>query len=112
MISSSGRVKASRANFFTLLASFALLLAVLLPSAGSVHADEPYAPSKEYDLSSIRTHLWFDLAQKKIRGEVSENIAALRDDLSELTLDSEGLTINSVTVDGKTANFSTVPGKL
>lgn len=90
----------------------ALLLPLFASLAPTACADEPYARSKEYDLSSVRTHLWFDLDQRKIRGEVSENISALRDDLTAITLDSVGLTINSVTVDGKTANFSTVPGKL
>jgi aminopeptidase N len=108
----SRRVKSSRALASIVLSTAALLVALSFILAGAARADDPYAPSKDYDLSSIRTHLWFDLAQKKIRGEVSENIATLRDDLSDVTLDSEGLTINSVTIDGKTANFSTVPGKL
>jgi aminopeptidase N len=71
------------------------------------HADEPYARSKDYDLQNIRTHLWFDLAQRSIRGEADESIAASRDDVAQIKLDSVGLTIQAVTVDGKPAKFST-----
>ena len=94
---------------------FQLLLFLAIVSlffARATRADEPYARSKDYDLRSIRTHLWFDLDQRKIRGEVSENVSALRDDVADLKLDSVGLTIQSVTVDGKAADFSTTPGNL
>lgn len=91
----------------------AVLLLALLPAVASLaRADEPYAPSKDYNLESIRTHLWFDLAQRKVRGEVSENLAALRDDLTNVALDSVGLDIQNVTVDGKPAKFSTSADKL
>jgi aminopeptidase N len=91
----------------------ALLIFVLLPAlAASTRADEPYARSKDYNLENIRTHLWFDLDQRKIRGEVSQNISASRDDIAELKLDSVGLTIQKVSLDGKPANFSTSPGEL
>src|ERR1700685_3821500 len=46
------------------------ILAAFAPSAA--RADEPYAPNRDYDLQSIRTHLWFDTSQRKIRGEVTE----------------------------------------
>ncbi len=92
---------------------FTLLMLALLPIFVQLaRADDPYAPSKDYDLESIRTHLWFDLDQHKVRGEVSQNISALRDDVTEVKLDSVGLTIQSVTVDGKAAKFSSGPGKL
>ena len=91
----------------------ALALLALLPAfAPLARADDPYAPSKDYNLESIRTHLWFDLAQRKVRGEVSENVSTLRDDVTTLALDSVGLTIQSVTLDGKPANFSTTADKL
>ena len=98
-----------RAQFCSALLFFALLLPVL---AGLARADEPYARSKDYNLENIRTHLWFDLDQRKIRGEVSQNISTLRDDVTKLTLDSVGLTIENVSLDGKPANFSTTPDKL
>ena len=87
-----------------------LLAALAIPSAG--RADEPYARSRDYDLQDIRTHLWFDVEQRQVRGEVTESVAALRDNLSELKLDSVGLTIDSVMVDGRTAKFSVTPAKL
>src|ERR1700676_2028435 len=98
-----------RTQFCSALLFFPLLLPVL---AGLARADEPYARSKDYNLENIRTHLWFDLDQRKIRGEVNQNISALRDDVTKLTLDSVGLTIENVSLDGKPANFSTTPDKL
>ena len=87
------------------------LLALLLAGAAA-RADEPYARSKDYDLQNIRTHLWFDLAQRNIRGEADESIAASRDDVAQIKLDSVGLTIEAVTVDGKPAKFSTTANQL
>ena len=80
-------------------------LALLIPAA--VRSDEPYARSRDYDLQNIRTHLWFDLDNRKIRGEATETISALRDDVSQLKFDSVALNIESVTVDGAAAKFST-----
>jgi hypothetical protein len=58
-----------------------LLLGVLaIPSAG--RADEPYARSRDYNLQEIRTHLWFDIEQRQVRGEVTESVAALRDNVT------------------------------
>ena len=84
-----------------------ILILLLLVFRGLARADEPYARSKDYNLENIRTHLWFDLDQRKIRGEVSQNISADRDDVTELKLDSVGLTIENVSLDGKPAKFST-----
>jgi aminopeptidase N len=87
-------------------------LPVFLLASGVDRADEPYARSKDYDLQNVRTHLWFDLGQRKIRGEVDERVAAVRNDVPEIKLDSVGLTIQSVTVDGSAAKFSTTSDKL
>lgn len=78
----------------------------------SSRADEPYAPSRDYALQDIRTHLWFDVDRRTVHGEVTESISALRDDVSEVTLDSVDLKIESVRVDGKAARFSIDPKKL
>lgn len=89
----------------------ALLVAALaIPSPG--RADEPYARSRDYDLQNIRTHLWFNIEQREVRGEVTESIAALRDNVSELKFDSVDLAIESVSVDGHAAKFSMTPKKL
>ncbi len=90
----------------------ALLLLAALANPFAGRADEPYARSRDYDLQDIRTHLWFDIEQRQVRGEVTESVAALRDNVSELKFDSVGLTIESVTVDGRTAKFSLTPNNL
>jgi aminopeptidase N len=87
-----------------------LLAALAIPIA--TRADEPYARSRTYDLQHLTTHLWFDVDHRKIRGEVTESVAALRDNLAELRFDSVDLKIESVTVDGKPAKFSTTPTEL
>jgi len=80
--------------------------------ARACRADEPYARSRNYALDGIRTHLWFDLDRRAVRGEVTESISTLRDDVSQVAIDSVGLTIDSVEVDGKSAKFSTDSKKL
>jgi aminopeptidase N len=88
------------------LVRLTLLLAAASMASAATRADEPYARSRDYDLQDIRTHLWFDLDQRQVRGEVTEKIATLRENVSELKLDSVGLDIDSVIVDGKSAKFS------
>jgi aminopeptidase N len=90
----------------------AALLPAALAFAPAARADEPYARSRDYALQDIRTHLWFDLDQRKVRGEVTESVSALRDNVSELKLDSVDLKIESVRVDGKAAKFTTDPKQL
>ena len=82
-----------------------LSLALLISAPG--RADEPYARSRDYDLQNVKTHLWFDTDQRKVRGEVTHSIAMLRDDLSQVKFDSVDLKIQAVTLDGKEAKFST-----
>ena len=80
-------------------------LALLLPALG--RADEPYARSRDYDLQNVKTHLWFDTDQRKVRGEVTHTVAMLRDDVAQIQFDSVELKIAAVTLDGKDAKFST-----
>jgi len=87
-------------------------LSLSLTLAISARADEPYAPSRDYDLENIRTHLWLDPAHRSERGEVSESVATLREGVSQLRLDSVDLKIKSVLVDGKTAKFEVEPKQL
>ena len=87
-----------------------LSCALVMPIAAQ--ADEPYARSRDYDLQDIRTHLWFNVEQREVRGEVTERVVALRDSISNLAFDSVDLKIKSVTVDGKAAKFSTVQKEL
>lgn len=90
---------------------FSLLAAALLiPTVG--RADDPYARSRDYDLQHVRTHLWFDLDQRGIRGETTQQIALLRDNVSRIKFDCVDLKIESVTLDGKPAKFSVGPAEL
>jgi aminopeptidase N len=90
----------------------ALLLTTFLAVSSGARADEPYARSRDYDLQNLRIHLWFDVDQRQVRGEVAEFVATLRDDVTELKFDSVALTIDSVMLDGKAAQFSVTPDKL
>ncbi len=88
-----------------ILCAAVLSLALLISAPG--RADEPYARSRDYDLQNVKTHLWFDTDQRKVRGEVTHSIVMLRDDLSQVRFDSVDLKIQAVTLDGKDAKFST-----
>jgi aminopeptidase N len=92
------------------LCSVALCAALLIAAPG--RADEPYARSRDYDLQNVKTHLWFDIEQREVRGEVTHSIAMLRDDVSQVKFDSVALKIEAVTLDGKTAKFSTTDNDL
>ena len=89
-----------------LLLSAALLLPLL------ARADEPYARSRDYDLRNVKTHLWFDTDQRKVRGEVTHSISMFRDDLSQIKFDSVALNIQAVTLDGKDAKFAVTENNL
>jgi aminopeptidase N len=89
-----------------------LLLGAVLSIPTPLRADEPYARSRDYDLQNLRTHLWFDVDQRSVRGEVTESIAVLRQNVSELKFDSVGLNIQSVALDGKNVKFSVTPNDL
>src|SRR5580704_18058560 len=93
-----------RPRFPKTLCAAVLSLALLISAPG--RADEPYARSRDYDLQNVKTHLWFDTDQRKVRGEVTHSIAMLRDDLSRVKFDSVDLKIEAVTLDGKDARFS------
>ena len=90
--------------------SFVLLaLALIMPAA---RADEPFAPSRDYDLQNVRVELSFNLDQRQILGQVTHTLTTLKDGLRELGFDSVGLTILSARLDGKEARFSTKDAKL
>jgi aminopeptidase N len=91
-----------------LAAIFALAGAAGLPARD----DDPYARTRDYDLQNVRTHLRFDVEQKKIMGEVTESLAILRENVSALRFDSVGLTIESVTLNRAAAKFEVEPKEL
>ena len=95
------------AVFARLVISAACILA-----APHSRADQPYAPSRDYDLENIHTHLWFDVATRQVRGEVRESVVMLRDGDSDVKFDSVGLQIQKVALDGNEAKFMVDPKQL
>jgi aminopeptidase N len=89
----------------------AALLTIFI-TAAYLHADEPYARSREYDLQHSKISLRFDLEQKKVLGEVTHSLSILRDGTTKIAFDSVGLTIHSVTLNKSTAQFETTADKL
>ncbi len=87
------------------------LFLVLLRATPVLHADEPFARSKDYDLEHSRIALRFDLDQKKVIGDVTHTLTILRDTQS-ITFDSAGLQIQSVTLNKVAATFETSEDKL
>jgi aminopeptidase N len=85
---------------------------IMLLGCGVGRADEPYARSRDYDLQHVKTSLKFTLADRGIIGETWQTLAVLRDGITQLAFDSVGLKIEAVTINGKTAKFSTTDAKL
>ncbi len=95
------------AGFVAVLSLFLVLLGATPP----LHADEPFARSRDYDLEHSRIALRFDLDQKKVIGDVTHTLTILRDTQS-ITFDSAGLQIQSVTLNKVAATFETSEDKL
>ncbi len=91
-----------------LMATAIVLVALTL----SLRADEPYARNRDYDLRHSKIILRFDVAQKKVIGEVIHTVSTLRENTSKITFDSVGLTIQSVTVNKSAAKFESTAEKL
>jgi aminopeptidase N len=97
------------------LAVFAKALActaVLLCGAPFLRADEPYAPSRDYDLQHSKVALRFDLNQKKVIGDVTHTVSPLREGVDKISFNSVGLQIESVKVNKSDAKFSTTDSNL
>jgi len=105
-------VSGERSRAIPKVKAVAWLLLPLLALAVALRADEPYAPSRDYDLQNARVHLRVDPGEQKITGEVTHTLAPIRDNLERLEFDSVNLTISSVTVAGKPAKFETTATKL
>ena len=93
-----------------------LLLAVMVLGAATVAlADPPAAmspdplayvsPSRPYTTVHTALDLDVDLVKQTIAGHVVHTIRSLRPDLTDLSLNCVGLTIDSVTVDGKKTTY-------
>jgi aminopeptidase N len=75
----------------------------LLPA--HLHADRPYAPSREYDLQHSRIALRFDVDQKKVIGEVTHTLTVFGDSVTKISFDAAGLNIQSVSINRSSAKF-------
>jgi len=106
-ISRSNHRHRSRSRHLVLAALLAMILPALL-----LHADEPFARSRDYDLQHSRISLRFDLEQKKVLGEVIHSLSILREGITKISFDSVGLSIQSVTVNKSAAKFVMSPDKL
>ncbi len=100
----TNRSRVALLSFFTVLAIFI--------ATRQLHADEPYARTRDYDLQHSRIALRFDLEQRKILGDVTHSVSVLRDASSKIAFDSVGLTIQNVTVNKVAAKFETTADKL
>ena len=106
----SRKRRPQRASLWVAAAGFLLaILAALVPSGRS---DEPLARSRQYDLQNARVELRFDFDQRKVSGQVTHTLTALHDGLRQIEFDSVGLTISSVRVNGRNAQYSTDAAKL
>src|SRR5580704_8032998 len=85
---------------------------VLLCGSLFLRADEPYAPSKDYDLQHSKVALRFDLDQKKVIGDVTHTLSPLREGVDKISFNSVGLQIESVKVNKSEAKFSTTDSNL
>ncbi|HEY6945135.1 MAG TPA: M1 family aminopeptidase [Candidatus Acidoferrum sp.] len=97
------------------LRAAAVLLAALLAvftAAPQLHADEPYARSRDYDLQHSRISLRFDLERRKVLGDVTHTLSILRNGASKIAFDSVGLAIETVTVNKSPAKFEITADKL
>ncbi len=92
-----------RQTIYASLAGVVLALALLL--AGVARADRPYAPTREYHLQNVKISLSFDLDQRKVIGEVTHTLSALRDGLTYLDFDCSDITVSSARVNGKDTPF-------
>ena len=90
------------------LAALLLLFLCTLP----VHADEPYARSKTYDLQHSKIVLSFDLDKKRVFGDVTHTVTVLQPGAESLSFDSVGLQIQTVTLNKAPAKFGTTDSKL
>jgi aminopeptidase N len=89
-----------------------LALLAIFVVVSRLRADEPYARSRSYDLEHSRIALRFDVAHKKVLGDVTHTVSLLRDGTAKIAFDSVGLTIENVTVNKSPAKFETTAEKL
>lgn len=88
-------------------------LVVLPLAAQNPYQEKPaYGRSRDFDLQHLKLELSFDLEARKIMGAATLRVAPLSGDVREISLDSAGLAIDSVSIAGKPARFSMGTEKL
>src|ERR1017187_1429437 len=102
----------SSKRFYVAATLPAIVLALAAIFAVAARADRPYAPSRDYDLQNVRVSLRFDLDQRKVMGEVTHTLSALRDGITHLDFDCADLAISSARVNGKDAPYEVRDEKL
>lgn len=90
----------------------AAMLGALLLFAAGARADNPCPPTKDFDLTHVRTHLSFHPEQKEVIGQVTETFTAVRSGAAQLRVDFAELAVSRVTVNGAPAKFSTTSSAL
>ncbi len=108
----SSRVSHSSKRVRSAISAAAIVIVSLILSASIGRADQPYAPSRDYDLQHVKTSLRFNLEERRVIGETTQNLAALRDGVTQFGFDSAQLEIQSVTLNGQPAKFQTTDSKL
>ena len=103
-------VRANRMNFRSGIICEMVVVMSLACAVG--RADEPFARDRDYDLQHVKTALKFDIATRGVTGDTTQTLAILRDGTSHVEFDSIALAISAVTVNGKTAKFTTTDAKL
>jgi aminopeptidase N len=106
------RFSNARRNRWARRAARTALVLSLLIGASTTRADEPYARDRNYHLEHARISMRFDVEHRKIFGEVTHRVVALREGMSRIDFDSVGLDIRSVSLDGRAVKFETTAAKL
>src|ERR1700682_2033935 len=95
------------------VAAFVAVMLLALPwLAPAGRGDEPFARSRDYDLQHSKIVLRFDLQQKKVIGDVTHTLTILKEGTERVWFDSDGLTIQGVTVNKTAAKFETKEARL
>ncbi len=94
------------------LSAAAIVIVSLLLSVSIGRADQPYAPSRDYDLQHVKTSLRFNLDERRVIGETTQNLVALRDGVKQFGFDSAALDIQDVILNGQPAKSQTTENKL
>lgn len=89
-----------------------IVVACLLSSSALAQHTAANRLPRVYDLKHVAWHLGFDEAAGAIQGDVTNVLSPLKPATKQVWFDSVRLNIQTVTVNGKTAAFKTLPERL